>query len=389
MKKILQISNYYYPHLGGIEQVTRDIVNTLSLREDIEQKVICFNETAKDDTYNNSREVTTTEIIDNIEIIRCGCITKLASQSISLSFPKQLKTVMESFQPDIVIFHYPNPYQAAFLFSYLKKPITFILYWHLDITKQIILKNLFYHQTIHLLERADQIVTTSPIYLDSSPFLSRYKSKCVIIPNCICESRLQVNDIVKERSLQIRRNNEGKIICFGIGRHVPYKGFEYLILASKLLDDNFKIFIGGEGPLTNSLKNAAKDDKKIVFLGRMSNEDLLSYFLAMDIFCFPSITKNEAFGIALAEGMYFGKPVVTFHIPGSGVNYVSLNGITGVECANRDIQEYADAIKILANDANLRNKMGKNAKARISELFLFSQFQTNILNLIFSDNSDL
>ena len=45
------------------------------------------------------------------------------------------------------------------------------------------------------------------------------------------------------------------------------------------------------------------------------------------IFCFPSITRNEAFGIALAEAMYCGKPAVTFTIEGSGVNFVSLDGV--------------------------------------------------------------
>ena len=38
--RILHISNYFFPHIGGIEQVARDIVNTLTEHE---QKLICFN----------------------------------------------------------------------------------------------------------------------------------------------------------------------------------------------------------------------------------------------------------------------------------------------------------------------------------------------------------
>lgn len=44
MKKILQISNYQYPHIGGIEQVARDIADSLLDDKEIEQKMICFNE---------------------------------------------------------------------------------------------------------------------------------------------------------------------------------------------------------------------------------------------------------------------------------------------------------------------------------------------------------
>ena len=43
MKKILQIPNYMYPHIGGIEQVARDIADSLIENEEIEQKIICFN----------------------------------------------------------------------------------------------------------------------------------------------------------------------------------------------------------------------------------------------------------------------------------------------------------------------------------------------------------
>lgn len=42
MTRILHISKYYYPYIGGTEQVARDVVNALN-GENIEQKVICFN----------------------------------------------------------------------------------------------------------------------------------------------------------------------------------------------------------------------------------------------------------------------------------------------------------------------------------------------------------
>lgn len=51
MKKILQISNYQYPHIGGIEQVARDIADSLLDDKEIEQKMICFNEDAQDGDY--------------------------------------------------------------------------------------------------------------------------------------------------------------------------------------------------------------------------------------------------------------------------------------------------------------------------------------------------
>lgn len=380
-KRILQIPNYLYPHIGGIEQVARDIANALK-DENYEQKIICFNEDAQDENYVCHRKETAHDVVDGIEVVRCGCFTKVASQSLSLTYSKELKNVMNQFRPNIVIFHYPNPFVSTLLMKYLKRNFKFVVYWHLDITKQKNLGKIFNKQSIKLLQRADKVIATSPNYIDGSPFLKQFKEKIQVIPCCIDPQKLTITKEIQKKSNEIRKRNKDKIICFAFGRHVPYKGITYLIQASKLLDDRFKIYIGGKGPLTDSLVDEAKGDKKIEFLGRISDEDLVAYLNVCDIFCFPSITKNEAFGIALAEGMYFGKPAVTFNIPGSGVNYVSLNGVTGIECENGNVKEYAKAIKVLSDNNQLRNSYGIAANKRVIGLFMNSSFYISINKLI-------
>lgn len=382
MLRILQISNYMYPNIGGIEQVARNIAKSIAEVDTYEQKIICFNETAHDINYICNRQETVHNAVDGVEVIRCGCFAKKASQSLSLTFAKELKKVMESFRPNIVIFHYPNPFEAHYLLKYIKHDFKFILYWHLDITKQKLLGRVFHYQTLRLLNRADAIVATSPLYINGSQYLYKYRAKCVVIPNCIDENRLKVTDVIEEKAKKIRQENLNRIICFGIGRHVPYKGFSYLIDTARYLDERFIIFIGGQGELTNKLMKTANGNKNIVFLGRVNDGDMLAYYLAMDIFCFSSITKNEAFGIALAEAMYFGKPAVTFYIPGSGVNYVSINGETGIEVENRNIKAYAEALTTLADNPLLRLKMGEAARQRVEKNFLNSNFRENVLRLI-------
>ena len=98
--------------------------------------------------------------------------------------------------------------------------------------------------------------------------------------------------------------------------------------------------------------------------------------------CFPSVTRNEGFGLALAEVMYFGKPAVTFTIPGSGVNYVNLDGVTGIECPNCDSKAYAEAIKKLCNDDVLRQQYGEAAHKRVVDNFTIEKFNENIGKLI-------
>lgn len=369
-KRVLHIPNYYYPHIGGIEQTTADIVNALKNDDNIEQVVICF----------NTEKKTQIDYIDGIKIIRVGVIAKVASQSISIFYRRELSKIIKEFNPDIIHFHYPNPLVSTMLLS-LRFKSELIIHWHLDITKQKLLKILFRGQNKRLIKRAIKVIATSPNYVEKSKYLQMAKEKLEIIPSMINTNRLSENEESNNIYSKIKEKYNGKKIIFAVGRHVKYKGMEYLIRASKLLDSSYKVLIGGSGPLTDSLKELAKDDEKVEFLGRISDNEMIAYYKSCDIFAFPSITKNEAFGLSLAEGMYFGKPAVTFTIEGSGVNYVNLDKVTGIEVENCNYEKFAEALKYLSNNVEVALEYGKNAHNRVINNFVDIQFNEKIINL--------
>ena len=101
----------------------------------------------------------------------------------------------------------------------------------------------------------------------------------------------------------------------------------------------------------------------------LSDDEFRHYHYAVSVFAFPSITKNEAFGVALAEAMYCGTPAVTFTIP----NWVSLNGEAGIEVPNGDDETYAKAIDTLLGDDYLRMRYAENARKRVKENFTISK----------------
>ena len=376
--RVLNISNYYFPHIGGIEQVARDI--SCSLQQNVEIKVFCFNDGDENDT----------DCIDGVDVIRAKCFAKIASQSLSFEYGRKLKQTINAFKPDLIIFHHPNPFAAHFLIKLIEKTnIKLVVWWHLDITKQKFLKLFFEKQTNLLLKRANIIVASSPNYIVGSPYLQRFKNKCIVIPNCVSPERVSYSSSHVEKSMEIRNMFAGKTICFSLGRHIKYKGIEYLIKASHSLDDSFVFLLAGRGKLTKKLMKKAKNDNKIIFLGKVSDDDMKAYLLACDVFCFPSITKNEAFGIALAEAMYFSKPSVTFTINGSGVNYVSTDRETGIEVPNGDYKSFANAIKELASNEVLSKRYGQKAHERVEELFLYENFNKNVHMLLKKVEADL
>ncbi len=374
----MHISKYYYPFSGGTEQIARDVVLALKDIPGVKQKIFAF------DHGTPAESKDSVDIVDDVEVIRCRCFTKIASQSLSASYGKRLKTVFDEFKPDVVILHYPNPFATRYVLKQLARytETKLITYWHLDIVKQKVLKIFFKGQNRRLLDRSSKVIATSPNYVEGSEWLSSVRDKCVVVPNCIDENRLVIDDEVRAAAQKMREEDAGKTVCLAVGRHVEYKGFKYLIEAGRMLPDSFKIYITGKGPLTDELKAQAAGDDKIRFLGLVSDVELRARLLTCDIFCFPSITKNEAFGLALAEGMYFGHPAVTFTIPGSGVNYVNLDKVTGIECPNADSKAFAEALVTLSGNTELREQYGQAAKQRVEDNFTYEMFRRNITDLV-------
>ena len=370
MKRILHISKYYEPFKGGTEMVARNCVRALEGR--CEQKVICF----------NHEPDTRTDQVDGVEILRVGCFAKVASQSLSLRYGARLRKLVAGFQPDVVIFHYPNPFVAHYLLGCIPPQAKLVIFWHLDIVRQKLLGKLFNGQNRRLVRRADRLVAASPQYAQGSPWLVGAQEKVRLIPDCIDAERLVPDARAMEKAKQVREEAGEKILCLAVGRHTRYKGFDVLIEAARELDDRFLVCIAGTGEETKALTRQARGMPHVRFLGQLDDAALLGYMQAMDIFCFPSVTRNEAFGLALAEAMYMGKPAVTFSIPDSGVSFVCLNGEDGLEVPNADAGAFADAIRTLADHPELRASLGANGRRRVEENFLYEQFERRVRALM-------
>jgi len=367
MKKILHIPNYYPPHIGGIEEVCYSIVKSLP---SYEHKVLCFND----------GKTTCRDYDEGVEIIRCGIYTKLFSQALSFTYFTEMRKLFKSFQPDIVHFHTPNPLISVYLMLLIPPSTTLIIHWHSDIVAQDLLYIFYRSIEKKMLCRADKILITSPTYILGSKPLQPFKEKICVVPNTVNITKLKPGADDSEGIEQVKKQYGGKKIVFTFGRHVPYKGLEYLLEAVPYFHDNTAVVVAGTGPLTAKLKtmpNAAA----VHFPGKLSDTELRQYLYASDVFAFPSITRNEAFGIALAEAMYCGLPAVTFTIPCSGVNWVCPNGETGIEVPNKDSKSYAEAVNKLLEDSTLRESLGANASKRVLTNFTVDSIVNDLTDI--------
>ena len=359
--RVLHISKYYFPYLGGVESICKYLVERMPQHI---TSVVCF----------NSQRKNAVDEVNGHRVYRVGTLLNIARQALSLSYRNGLQWAILAEKPDVIQFHWANPFPAILLRLVMPKDVKLVLHWHMDIIRQWYLYWAVRPWEKWLIKRADHIVVTSPQYRDGSKPLKKVKEKVRIVPNSIDESVFERQAEDEKRIQELRALYDGKPIVFFMGRHTKYKGLRHLIEAEQYMRSDCVIVIGGKGPLTESLKALAKkrNSTRIHFIGRLSDDDLRCYLYAASIFAFPSVTKNEAFGVALAEAMYCYTPAVTFTIKGSGVNWVNLDGVTGIEVpqvGNQD-KAYAEALDTLVVDTNLQKEYSIAAHKRVADNFL-------------------
>ena len=143
----------------------------------------------------------------------------------------------------------------------------------------------------------------------------------------------------------------------------------------KILDrrSDVRLFIIGWGPLENKLKQMTEHlglEDKVIFTGKLTRSQVFEVLSITDIFVLSS--HWEGFGIALAEAMALGKPVVSTDTDGS--REVVENGKTGILVPIGNPQLLAEAILYLLERPDLMIQMGEQGLKRVTQLFNCEQF---------------
>lgn len=145
----------------------------------------------------------------------------------------------------------------------------------------------------------------------------------------------------------------GRRVVLFVGRHEERKGLGVLLAAARQFPDDVEVWVAGSGPQTEELRRRHPDDR-IIWLGRIDDDERNRRMVAADVFCAPSI-GGESFGVILLEAMAAGTPVVASDISG----YVRVAGAIGDEAPAAllppagDVAALAAAVTRVLGDASL------------------------------------
>jgi len=174
-----------------------------------------------------------------------------------------------------------------------------------------------------------------------------------------------VNPGVDQKNFQLRKKNnlENKIILLSVGRLVKRKGFDKVTDALpevlRKIPNLVYVIIGNEAELKNSqFKNA-------IVINDALDAERDAWYQACDIFIMPARNIDgdyEGFGIVYLEANLAGKPVIAGK--SGGVPDAVIDGLNGLMVDPEDVGEISQAIIKLAQNPDLRQKLGKRGRTR-------------------------
>lgn len=280
---------------------------------------------------------------------------------------KRLTALLKELRPDIVISMFCN--DASFIPS-IKDGSKKILEIHFSRFKRLQYgrKGLWrladwwrYKTDAKVVSRFDKFVVLTH---EDKEYWGNLRNMCVI-PNA------RTFEVNQPATLEAK-----KVVA--VGRLNHQKGFDRLIDAWSIVDNvvsGWKLQIVGDGELREQLQNNIRELglSNQINIGR-AEKDMMSVYKDASILAMSS--RYEGLPMVLLEAQAAGLPIVSFDCK-CGPKDVIENGVDGFLVEDGDIEQLAQKLVVLMQDANLRKQMGSAAYAhseRYSEERIMKQW---------------
>jgi glycosyltransferase involved in cell wall biosynthesis len=205
-----------------------------------------------------------------------------------------------------------------------------------------------------------------PIGTHNRSYFKRYgipESRLHATPYCVDNEALrrQAAELAPRRT-ELRRSfglEPDQPVVLSVGKLSPVKQPLMLLEAFRRVRAirPCSLLFVGEGELESQLR-AKVDTEKIPdvrFAGFLNRSEISTAYVAADVFAFPS--RHETFGLAVAEAMNFGLPIVTSDSVGCVADLVQA-GENGYALPSGDVDALAAALGELVDDEMRRRRFG-------------------------------
>ena len=161
------------------------------------------------------------------------------------------------------------------------------------------------------------------------------------------------------------------VVITTAGRFVWAKGYDDLVSAFRLIADNepdVYCLIAGDGELYLDIKKKIESaglEKRIILLGHIARDEVLSLIKACDIFVMSS--RSEGTPVVLLEAAGLKKPIVSTDV--GGISELLKNEDECLLVSPDDLNALANGINRILSEKELSKRLAQAAHLRVSRDF--------------------
>ncbi|REK75717.1 glycosyltransferase family 4 protein [Paenibacillus paeoniae] len=288
---------------------------------------------------------------------------------LALPNPAYIRGALTRFQPDLIHvatpfnlglygIHYARKYNIPLIASYHTNFDQYLSFYHLQWMEKLLWRYMdWFHRD------CKAIFVPSETTREQLAARSWEESRLKVWSRGVDQATF--HPLVNRREHRGRNGiGEDAFLAFYAGRLAPEKDIETAIDAFSLFQGTVApdavFVIAGDGPSAQALKDrCAAKGVNAKFIGFADAGELQRWYASADVLLFPSPT--ETFGNVALEAMACGTPVLAANA--GGVRDTVRDGENGLLRKQGDVGSFAEALEMLHGNADLRERMGRNAHA--------------------------
>ncbi len=338
--KIVQVVPYYPPHMGGIENVAKEISGRLAKKVH-QVEVFTSDIGCPKNKQLKSKKNLKIHYLKSLEFAHTSII------------PSLYKELMKIPQDSIIHVHIAQAYVPEIVYKIWKRrKIPYIAQIHIDAEPsswmgKVLLKPYKRIFLKRFLRNAKIVLALTKNYKELiHKKYSIDKNKIVIVPNGVGEEFF----VIKKR-----KNNIPHLLF--VGRVSIQKNPKRLIESVSRCKTNLILDIVGDGDLLEETKKLVKQKnlKNVIFHGRKVGRELIQFYRDSDAFILTS--NEEAFPLTILEAMASGLPIIASDVKG---NHDVVKGV-GILVNPPTPQNFAKEIDKLFTNKKLYDSLSENS----------------------------
>lgn len=344
MKKILVITPFFYPHVGGSERYMEDLYACLKEKHpDISVDFLCY----------NTDKAKGKEEYRGLNIYRIPCWTILPGQ-FCLPKPLFLLRFMGSHKSYDLVHSstrfFDNSWWAPIYAKLIKAKVVLTDHCsYYPVSGNNLINN--------LIKIIEMTVVRFSLHFYDEIYAENMKTQEFLKEAFNVNSRLAYPGLSYQNEGFEYRNN-GRLRVVYVGRMIESKGVKTLFeIAGETTEVDF-VFVG-DGPLVADLKEQKQKNKltNISVLGNLNREEVSKLLKTSDIFAYPS-AHSEGLPLALIEAGVNGLAVVA--TDSGAISELIKDNETGLLVKSGDRKAFKVALDRLIEDKSLRQRLAKS-----------------------------